>query len=210
MTWPRGLGYLLWVPGVPPRGQLPALDLVPTCFRESGDTSHSNGLPKHKQDLVCPLILSERFPDDTLFFVFEEDFQAWPDGSTPQDAAVGGEAPEAPAAKMSRGGEPSAPPRDRGSQQQLRPSGGRAGRADRTVAWRDDLCGGPRADLFACSSTWCWALFVAGLSAEMENNEGRRDEPIDVVRVAGHRFEQNCSPEHFDLLLGRVLGAEPH
>ncbi len=38
------------------------------------------------KDLLCPFICSERFPDDTLWFVFEEDFQMYEGGEVPPRA----------------------------------------------------------------------------------------------------------------------------
>ena len=35
------------------------------------------------QDVVCELICDHRFPDDTLFMIFEEDYRFWPIGEDP-------------------------------------------------------------------------------------------------------------------------------
>jgi len=39
--------------------------------------------PNGHQDLLTPFICSDRWPDDTLFFVFEEDMEFFPDGLIP-------------------------------------------------------------------------------------------------------------------------------
>ena len=35
------------------------------------------------QDVICELICDHRFPDDTLFMIFEEDYRFWPIGEDP-------------------------------------------------------------------------------------------------------------------------------
>lgn len=35
------------------------------------------------KDLICPLALASSFPDDTLFFIFEQDFELFPEGVLP-------------------------------------------------------------------------------------------------------------------------------
>ena len=46
--------------------------------------------PSSHQDLLTPFMCSDRWPDDTLFFVFEEDMEFFPQGIIPgrSDEAV--------------------------------------------------------------------------------------------------------------------------
>jgi hypothetical protein len=44
--------------------------------------------PNGTQDLLLPFILSDRWPDDTLFFVFEEDIDFFPHGVIPGRSEV--------------------------------------------------------------------------------------------------------------------------
>ena len=44
--------------------------------------------PNGQQDLITPFICSDRWPDDTLFFVFEEDMEFFQRGIIPGRIAV--------------------------------------------------------------------------------------------------------------------------
>ncbi len=57
------------------------------------------------QDNLLPFMMDERFPKDTLFLVFEEDFRWWPDENEPLERAKGYDARVK--ARKERAGDPS-------------------------------------------------------------------------------------------------------
>ena len=51
-------------------------------------TSHRDLVKSNIKDVICPMILSHRYPDDVLFFIFEDDFELFPKGVLPQDTST--------------------------------------------------------------------------------------------------------------------------